>query len=130
MSFLFWSKNKYSMKGELPKSLIVHTYIRFQIFFQIFRFFYSYALFAKYKDQLKKYIKDQLNKLNHHFGQTTITTTCYFILTSFLSLLINVTKHTSVQPGLGPPTAGFPRKFIAANRWLRSKVNNYYYFVL
>ena len=85
---VFCSKNKYSMKGELPKSLIVYAYIRFQIFFQIFRLFYSYALFTKYKDQLKKYIKDQLNKLNHHFGQTTVTTTWYFILTSFLSLLM------------------------------------------
>ena len=29
----FCSKNKYSMKGEnMPKSLIVYTYIRFQIF--------------------------------------------------------------------------------------------------
>ena len=28
----FCSKNKYSMKGELPKSLFVNTYIRFQIF--------------------------------------------------------------------------------------------------
>ena len=52
-----------------------------------FRFFHSYALFTKYKDQLKKYIKDQLNKLNH-FVQTTVTTTWYFILTSFLSLLM------------------------------------------
>ena len=51
------------MKGELPKSLIVYKYIRFQLFS---RLFYSYALFTKYKDQLKKYIKDQLNKLNHH----------------------------------------------------------------
>ena len=24
-----------------------------------------------------------------------------------------------------PPTAGFPRKYIVADRWLRSKVNNY-----
>ena len=29
---LFCSQNKHSMKGDLPKSLIVYTYIRFQIF--------------------------------------------------------------------------------------------------
>ena len=29
---LFCSKNKSSMKGELSKSLIVYTYIRFQMF--------------------------------------------------------------------------------------------------
>ena len=47
---------------------------------------------------------------------------------AFGSERVNVTKHTSLHSGT--PTAGFPKKFIAANRWQRSKVNNYYYFVL
>ena len=57
-------------------------------FFPDFQIFYSYPLFTKYKDQLKKYIKDRFKKLNHYLCQTTVTSTWWFVLTSFLSLLM------------------------------------------
>ena len=54
------------------------------------------------------YIKDQLKTTNHYFGQTTLTIIWWLDLTSLLSL------HTSVRSD--PPSAGFPREFIAAPR--------------
>ena len=73
----------HSVKRELPKSSILYMYI-----------------------------KDQLKKINHYFGQTTLTIIWWLDLTSLLTLLMSL--HTSVRSD--PPSAAFPREFVAAPR--------------